>query len=264
MDLPAPQFVRAHAVLGLTNTLPSRGDVDESFIAAVQSEFPSVVSRQPPDTPPNVPRLVLASTSSRLVVSPAQADFEVQFYGDFLEDLERSLAYIERKVDSIRRGFEAVDQVPANIGVISTFQLSFEGLDVDPAEHVLRTHLRTELEPEVLQDAIARIAVKVRDKYFVTLGVSNFESRIFQRPIMPGMQPLVIRPWEGTVEDFGVELVVDINNGLEGRVEQADAQVTADGVSAVLRLLGRVATTAGPQYVETASVRVEDLVEEPA
>jgi hypothetical protein len=207
----------------------------------------------------------MMSMFSQLVLSPTQADFEVRFYGEYLEDLRRCLEYIHRKIDTVRRGLAAMDQTPATFGLIATLQFSFRDFDIGPAEHILRTHLRTEVDPTSVQDAFARVAVKVRDKYFVNLSVSNYESRLLQRPIMPGvMQAVALKSWEGNVEDFGVELGIDINNGLESRVQQADAEVTDQGVSAVIALLERVALTAGPQYVESARVAVDELIGEPA
>src|SRR5438093_1005478 len=99
MPLAPPTFAGAHAVLGFPSTLPSRGDLDEKFIRAVESQFPTVIARQPPltDVYQNVPRLVLASTSSQIALSGAQADFEVRFYGDYATDAGLCLDYIHQK-----------------------------------------------------------------------------------------------------------------------------------------------------------------------
>lgn len=267
MEIGAPRFVRGHAVLGLAGALPENAQLDETFIAAVASDFPNVVSRQPPlaGLPAGlVPRLVLTSSSSQLVVTATQADFEVRFYGDYMTNVRSALEYVGRKLERIRQGFEAIEHTPTNIGVIATFNFSAMGQDERPAQHVLETHLNTEVDPELVQDAIARIALRVRDTYFVNLGVSNYEARVWERPIMPGAPQPVIKAWEGKLEDTGVELTVDINNGLEVRTKQADVDVTSQGVQAVLELLERVAKDAGPRYVETGEIAVDALIEEPA
>lgn len=194
-----------------------------------------------------------------------QADFEVRFYGDYMSDVEKALEYVGRKLESIRQGLEAIDQTPTTIGVIATVHYSFKELDEGPAAHILRTHLRSDVDPELVQDAIARIALRVRDTYFVNLSVSNYEARVWQRPVFPGVnQTFAVKPWEGELQDVGVELGVDINNSLEGRVRGADAEVTEQGVRAVLAMLGRVATDAGSDFVGTGNVNLNQLIEEPA
>jgi hypothetical protein len=206
------------------------------------------------------PHLVLASTSSQLALSAVQADFEVRFYGDYATDIERALEFVERKVRSILKGFDALGARPMMIGVIATLEFSFAGREGEsPAEHILATHLRTSVDQEALQDALARVAIKVRDTYFVTMTVNNYESRIFERPILPGMTAIQVRPWEGRVDDIGVQLVVDINNGLELRTQEQTPAVTDAGLGAVTRLLREIVETAGPEFVEFGNVSADAL-----
>jgi hypothetical protein len=134
-------------------------------------------------------------------------------------------------------------------------------MDEDPsaAEHILRTHLRPIVDEESVQDAVARVAVKVRDTYFVTLTVSNYESRMMEQPMVPGMQVMRMRPWEGRPDDVGLELVLDINNKLEARVSHHRPRVTVEGVRAACRLLRKVTTSTGPTFAETGKISVQDL-----
>jgi hypothetical protein len=267
MELSSPRFMLAHGVLGLGKPLPSQPDLDEAFIAAVSDEFPNLVSRQSPlvSMPTPAPRLVLSSTSSQLVVSPAQLDFEVRFYGDYLSDVDRGLEYVNRKLETIRKGLASIDQTPATIGVIASFNFSFAEINERSAAHILKTHLRSEVDPDLIQDAVARLALRIRDTYFLNLTVANYEARAWERPVLPGaQQTFAVKPWEGTVQDVGVELTVDINNGLEGRLKEADAEVTGEGVRAVLALLGRVAQEVGPSFVERGEIKIDQLIEEPA
>lgn len=267
MDVGSPHFAMAHAVLGLGHPLSPEPHLDETFIGAVGREFPNVVTRQPPlsGLPVQGPRVVLTSSSSQLVLSAVQADFEVRFYGEYATDLPRAMEYIGRKLDAVRLGFDSIGQRLTNVGAIATFHFSTKESGEHPAQHILATHLRSDADPDTVQDAVARIALRARDKYFINLGVSNYESRIWNRPIMPGApQPIAVKPWEGTVDDVGIELTVDVNNGLEGRVKKTDPEVTAQGIQAVLDLLGRVATDVGPPFVETGDINSSFLVEEPA
>jgi hypothetical protein len=264
VDLPSPRFVAIQGVLGLASLLPPSPELDEAFIAAVRSEFPNLIMRQAPIAiAANTPRLVLTSTSSQLALSPNQADFEVRFYGEYPDSPDLCLDYARRKIEAIRQGFSAIDLTPVSIGLVARLQFSFRDIDERPVAHILKTHLRTELDPEVLEDAVARVSLKVRDKYFVTLRIVNYEIRVLQRPVMPGdLQPMIIKPWEGSVEDYGVELTVDINNTLESRAEQKDATVTERGVASVVELLKQIVTTVGPQYVDTGTVDLTALARE--
>jgi len=263
MPLAPPKFVMAHAVLqppGLSARDPSR---DELFIQAVREQFPNVISRQflPAEVPPQTPHLTLASSSSQLAISAAQADFEVRFYGDYRTEVDRGLEYVEKKLSAILAGYTALGIAPAGIGLIGTLQFTTAGEPESPAEHVLRTHVRPELDASTVQDALVRIALRVRDTYFVNLTVGNYESRVFERPMMPGLGPIRVRPWEGDVTDVGLELSIDINNTLEGRIKRTDPVVTEDGVRAVLGLLREVVLNQGPAFVETGEVSAAGLVE---
>lgn len=231
------------------------------FIAAVRQEFPNVINRTflPIETPPTTPSLTLASTSSQLALSIVQADFEVRFYGDYLTDIERALEYVERKLDAALRGLASIDVPVGTVGLIGTLHFSLPEEDESPALHILRTHLRTSVDESSVQDALARVAVRVRDTYFVTLTVSNYELRVLEQPIMPGMQLIRMRPWEGRLDDAGLELVLDINNNLEARASGNETRVTAEGIRAVTRLLREIATSTGPTFAETGSISVVDL-----
>lgn len=268
MDLPSPRFMAAHGVLGLSALLPRDPGLDETLIGALRQEFPNVVLRQPPlaAMPNEGPRIVLASTSSQLAISPGQADFEVRFYGDYPSAPDKCLEYLHRKMEAIRMALGSIQVVPANIGVVATLNFSFEQSDESPVAHMLDKHLRTQIDPASVEDAVARLALKVRDKYFVSLRVANYEARMIQRPVMPGdmQQPIVVKPWEGTVEDRGIGLTVDINNVLENKVARQDAQVSGEGVTNVIELLRQVASTAGPQFVETGELSSDVLVGEMA
>ncbi len=269
MDLPAPRIVSAHGVLGLPRALPVSPELDEQLVAALHGAFPNVVLRQPPlmRVPATEgPRLILTSTSAQLLITAAQADFEVRFYGDFESDQERALAYVSSKLEAVRAAFQAVGLTPASIGCVLLAQFSFAGLDVSPVEHILATHLRLQIDPDELEDTIARVGVKVRDKYFVSLRVANFEARVIQRPIMPGdiQQQMVVKPWEGEQKDYGIGLTIDINNTLEMKTLRADPEITDTGVRAVMDLTASCLMTAGPEFVSDGTLSAEAFVGEPA
>jgi len=270
MALPAPQFVMVHAVLGFASPVFSHGGRDDLFIQSVRPEFPQVMHRQqlPAEAPPPTPFLVLASTSSQLALSRAQADFEVRFYGDYLDDIERGVEYVERKLLTLLDGLNAVEIDTMTIGVVGTLNFPFNDADVEASgaaarAHILNTLLKTDVEPDHVQDAMAKLAIRVRDTYFVNLSVSNYESRVLERPVLPGMSYAIIRPWDGKLQETGIALTIDINNILEmrGSSDSEPPRVTSHGLRALTRLLREVAMKAGPKFVESGSVSVEDMVE---
>lgn len=262
MPFPAPTFLAAHGVLQPANLTPRDPAQDEAFIAAVRGEFPNIINRTllPLDAPPLAPHITLASTSSQLVISSGQADFEVRFYGEYLTDIQRGLEYVERKLEAVLLGFQARGTPVSVIGLIATLHFSFKDMEgEEPAAHVLRTHLRLDVDQSEVQDALARVAFKLRDTYFVTLTLSNYESRVLERPIMPGQSVVRIRPGEGRLDDYGLELVIDINNNLEARANQVDPVVTAEGLHAVVGILREVATSSGSDFAETGRMSAEAL-----
>jgi hypothetical protein len=261
VPFPEPKLISAHGVVGLRDFVARDAGGDERFIAAVRSEFANVLNRValPPEAPPNVPHLTLSSTSSQLAVSSVQADFEVRFYGDYLDDLGRALEYVERKLAVVFGGFAAIDRPVALLGLVGKMSFSFAGRDDRPVDHILTTHLRTQVDPADVQDAVARVAVRLRDTYFVNLTLSNYETRTLERPILPGGMMLKVRPWEGRLDDTGLELSIDINNNLEARTHGGDPEVTVEGLRAVTSLLRDAATETGPAFAETGQLSTERL-----
>jgi hypothetical protein len=252
-------LTRAHGVLGLRDVVVPDPSRHEEFISAVRSEFPNVLNRValPPEAPPTAPHITLASTSSQLAVSRVQADFEVGFYGDYLDDISRGLDYVERKLTTVLAGFDAVGMGVSTIGLIGTLHFSYRDREERPVDHILQTHLRTSVDAAQVQDAVARVAVGLRDTYFLNLTLSNYEVRTLERPFMPGL--LRVRSWEGRVDDQGLELGLDVNNNLEGRTLGHDPEVTLEGVRAVTSLLRDVATNSGPTFAETGELSIERL-----
>jgi hypothetical protein len=268
MDVAHPKIASATAVLSTARVLASGPGVDEELLRGLQSEFQNVVLRQPPvfGGAADGPRLIVTSTSSQLVVTSTQAELEVRFYGEYLSNPELCISYLLKKIEAVRKALTGAGIVPAMMGVVVQAQFTCKDTDVSPTEHILNTHLKLAADPKTVEDAVARVAVKVNDKYFVSLRVANYESRTIQRPMLPGNmgQPIIMKPWDGVVDDYGIGLTVDINNILEGKVLGSDPEVTDQGVRALLDLVKHALTTVGPGFVDTGSVDPAALLGEPA
>lgn len=262
MPLPTPTLVSAHGVLGFA--YPSRdASRDERFIQAVSEAFPHIANRVmlSSDAGLQSPHLVLASTSSQLAVSALQADFQVRFYDEYLDDLERGITYARDKLSTAVVAFEASGTEVASVGVIVTLHFKHEEGQVAPVEHLRNVHLRSHVDVDDLQDVIVRIALRLRDTYFLNITLSNYETRTLERAVTPAMPMVRIRPWEGRIDEVGLEMTLDINNALEARTQRADPRVTTVALDSVASVLGEVASNAGPRFLETGEISVSQIVD---
>lgn len=264
MSLNPAIFRGLHAVLGFPAMYAQDQERDQRLISAVRSAFPIVTSHVAlsGDAPTQAPHLVVASTSSQAALSRVQADFEVRFYDTYLHDVRSGLEYTREKIATLSQGLASVGIDVTTIGVIATLNFATETTR-DAVEHIATTHLRTSTNPSLLENAGARLAFKVADTYFVNLAVSNYESRVLERPIIPGA-PFRIRPWEGRIEEVGIELVVDVNNGLASRVQEQDVLATPESYLAALDLVEGAVTRVGPGFVSSGIVDLADFTAERA
>jgi hypothetical protein len=261
MPLGTPTLQLARGVLELPHAGARTPDQDELFIQAVREDFPHVASRQllPVGIPLNIPYLALQSTASRLAVSGVGSELETRFYGEFAADAERSIEYVTNKLLAVLRGWAAVDAHPSFIGVVFTLNFPLDDEDETPAAFLAQHHFSGDIPADQLQDALARVAVRVADTYFMTLAAANFESRSYERPVFPGQQLLQVRPWEGTVDASGVELTIDINNKLALINRAGDFAVDEDAVVTIMDLMRRAIASAPTTFVETGSVDMDAL-----
>lgn len=261
--LASPTFLAAHAVVGFPAQIPRDPVQSEILATALREQFPNVITQGfmlTAGMPTQTPHMTLTSSSSQLAISAFQADFDVRFYGDYVTDIARALEFVERKLVAVLRGFTAINMKPALIGLVGTFHFVFaDGDDGATAAHILGTHLNVDVDPASVQDVNARVAVRVRDTYYVSMALGNYEARIYERPLMPAMQQIVIRPWDGRVVERGLELTLDINNNLEARVKGSNPVVTEDGIRAVVSLLREVAATTGAAFAESGRIDVDSL-----
>jgi len=261
MALADPKLVNAQAVITFANPVMRDATRDEMLVGALHAEFGNTVSRpmaalsgaQPSSSP-----LVLASSSSQVSISPAQADFAVGFYGELQTDLDAALAFLERKLSTIRVALDGAQIDVLVVGVILTLQYSL-GTQTpgEPVERLFQ-HLQSGVPPEDVSDAQIRVGLKVADTYYVTLTLGNYEARTIQRAAIPGVV-VSIRPWEGDVSDTGLQLSIDVNNRLEARQAAADEVVSAERLEGIFRVLGSVARTTGPEFIETGAISGEAI-----
>ena len=228
--------------------------------------FPNQLARQilPPNAPPNMAHLQLASSSSQLAMSAMQAEFAVQFYGPFLDDAGMALEYMASKMRVVLEALIAAETPPSTVGLVAAVRISLDGEPVgrETADFV-GTHLKTEIDPQSVQEASVRIALRVADTHFVSLSVATFQERGIQRAFMPGL-PVIVDPWEGDVTDHGLEVTVDINNRLRAMTLKQHQPVAQDDLDAAWALLNRAATSVGPEFALTGSLSASAFDEDPS
>lgn len=266
MALPEPMLMRARVVFELPAISVRTPDQDDAFIAAVQEEFPTLVARQmlPLGMPQNMPYLALQSTASRLAVSAVGSEMETRFYGDWATEPDRCLRYIREKVVATLGGWSALNLQPALLGAIVTINFSMPDPPNAAARFIAEHHLRQEVDPEALQDANMKVALKLNDSHFVSLGLANYEQRTFERPVFPGQQLIQVKAWEGEVEERGIELTVDVNNKPDLITKQGEVVVDEAYAMSTIDLLARVIARAPSEFVDTAALDIAALAAEGA
>jgi hypothetical protein len=266
VPLPEPVLTAARAVFNLPEPIQRRPDQDEIFIAAVREEFPTVAARQylPPETPMVVPHLVVQSTASRAAVSAVGCEFETRFYGEYREDRERCFDYLRRKLRALLAGWEAVGSRPSFFGLILNGNVSFTNEEMTPAQYIIDHHLRSDADPDLVQDAVVKIALRHAERFFVTVQLANYEIKDVERPMFPGQQIIQVRPWEGRIQDVGIEISVDVNNRLESIVREHDPEVGEEDLLTITHLVERVMTRARASFIETGTLNIDELTMETA
>ncbi len=263
MEIGSPRIFSARGAFVFDR--PQRGDParDERFIQAVSSTFPTVIARQllPPEAPPNIAHVQLASTSSQLLLSAVQAELVVQFYGDYNADLDLALTYVHDKMAAILEGLEVADMPASVVGMVSTLQLSMRDAGRGAESALLGAqHLRHDPHAE-LQDVSVRLGVRFADSFFVNLETANYEARGFERPIMPGV-PLSLAPWEGDVTDHGIRVSIDVNNRLRAIENRRFTPTTTADLDDVYRLLVAATKEVAPSFAKSGALNIGLLEKE--
>ena len=246
-----PTFEIGKVVFGLPYPLSRRPDLDDLFIRAVRDAFPVVANRQTlaPDAPAQIPHLHLQSTASRLAVSAVGAELEARFYGDYVTDYARCREYLRSKASSVIQAWMSTGEVlPSFVGVILSANYSTQADGINPVVHLLATHMRVNAPGDATQDAMVRVGVRLSDRYFVTITLSNYESKLVDRPIFPG-QLLQVKPWEGSIADVGISAQFDINNRLEAISQRRDPRVNAEELNSIFDVLDRTVAS-NRRYIE--------------
>jgi hypothetical protein len=265
MPLPNPAINASHGTLNvlLDRPLQRTDETNDRIAAALAPSFPSQspAFQLPPGAPDDMPHLLLQSRSSQVALSRVQADFEVRFYDAYRSSFERTRAYVQEKMRAILAAWEAVGAEPVFADIALTLQYSMheQGEQLSPAKQLLDAHLRHHVSPHHVEDAKILLSLRLRDHYFVNLGIGTYEARTISRPMLAGTQQQIVRPWDGTVTDSGLQLDIAVNNRYYAIQRHEHPRVTNDELDAIVNLAWQIGQEQAAGLMEAGEIDLESL-----
>jgi hypothetical protein len=265
MPLPDPNINGSHCALTglLDRPVPRTESTSAQLAAALSSEFPSPgpIVPLPSGAPDDLPHMILRSRSSEVTFSSVQADFEVRFYDNYRRSFANTREYVLNKTRAILAAWESIGADPVFAEARLSLQYSMHEHPDLPraAAHLVGTHLRNPIPPEHLQDATIVLSLHLADHYSVVLNIGTFEARTITRQMLAGTGQSVIRPWEGTVTDSGLQLEIAVSNRFYAVHRREHPRVTVEELEAVVNLAWRFGEHHAPALMETGSIDVAAL-----
>jgi hypothetical protein len=265
MPLPDPNINGSHCALtGLLDQPLSRSEsISSQLAAALSSEFssPGPIVPLPPGAPDDLPHMILRSRSSEVTFSSVQANFEVRFFDDYRRSFRNTHEYVLTKMRAILAAWESIGAQPVFAEAQLSLQYSMHERPDLPraATHLVETHLRDPVPSEHLQDARIVLSLHLADRYTLVLNIGTFEARTITRQAAAGTRQSVVRPWEGTVTDSGLQLDIAVNNRYYAVHHREHPRVTVDELDAVVNLVWSFSEHHATGLMETGSIDVAAL-----
>lgn len=265
MPLPDPNINGSHCALTvlLDRPVPRTESTSTQLAAVLSSEFPSPgpVLPLPPGAPDDLPHMILRGRSSEVTFSSVQADFEVRFYDDYRSSFANTREYVLNKTRAILAAWQSIGAQP----VFAEAQLSLQyPMHEHPdlpgaAAHLVETHLRNPIPAEHLEDARIVLSLHLADHYLLVLNIGVFEARTITRQAVAGTRQSVVRPWEGTVTDSGLQLEITVSDRYYAVHRREHLRVTVEELEAVVNLAWRFGEHHATALMETGSIDVAAL-----
>lgn len=265
MPLPDPNINGSHCSLTtlLDEPVPRTENTSAQLVAALSSEFPSSgpIVPLPPGAPDDLPHMILRSRSSEVTFSGVQADFEVRFYDDYRRSFANTREYVLNKTRAILAAWDLIGAHPVFAEAQLTLQYSMHERPDLPgaAAHLVETHLRNPIPPEHLQEAGIVLSLHLADRYSLVLNIGAFEARVITRQALAGTRQSIVRPWEGTVTDSGLQLQIAVNNRYYAVHHREHPRVTAEELDAVVNLAWHFGEHHATALMETGGIDVAAL-----
>ncbi len=261
MALPPLKYVNAHGVLNVPvdKTTPRSDEVKNVLAQSLQGLFQGRAEQElPPEAPEEVPFLILPGRSSQIFFSQVQADIQLEFHDHYETKGELCKTLVAERMERLLRAWAAVGAEPVWQGLIITLRAPTE----EAADHIFEALLRPEDGRDSVHEAKVQLVLRLRDRYFVNLSVSQYEHRTITREVTgAGGQLGPIRPWEGEVTGRGLELTVDINNRYRALVEKRHTIVDAEQIVAMNDLAWQIVEQIARPYAIEGVLNVAAIEE---
>jgi len=229
MPLPSLKFTTATVALNVPVDEPTartpevRDRLAQAFATDTQARLEPEL---PDEAPPGVAFMLLSGRSSQMEFSQIQATLELEFYDAYRTKSELCRPLVADKARALLEAWARIEARPVWEGIVIKLRAPMNEPDESPARHLFETHLRADYDGDAIHEAKVEVALRLQDRYFVTLAISPYENRRVQ---LAGPSPAgTIRPWDGEVVERGVEVTLDINNRYGGILEKKFSRITKE------------------------------------
>jgi hypothetical protein len=233
MPLPELKYTTATVALNVPVDEPTARTAEVKNMLG-QAHAPDTQARVEPELPDEAPLgvafLALQGRASQVEFSQVQATLQLEFYEAYSTNSDLCRPRVAEKGRHLLTSWERVGARPVWEGIVIKLQAPMEP-DESPARHIFETHLRAAYDSDAVHEAKVEVALRLQDRYYVTLGIMPYENRRVQ---LAGPSPSgTIRPWDGEVVGRGVEVTLDINNRYGGMLEKKFMRITEDDLTAM-------------------------------
>jgi hypothetical protein len=230
MTIPILDIENAHLELTVPIDEPVAGSSNtvEELSAALKGDFQARLEPGVSEgAPVQIPFVMFQGNNAQFTFSPIQLDYEASFTGGHRKDYSQCKDFMAKKAARLLAAWERVDAHPVWESLAVKLHASTFTLDeLASLHHISETLLQHESSDDMLHDVNINFRLRVLGRYNVSIGVGEYERRNAQQQIRPGVAPKPIRPWETTLTDRGLEVVVEVNNRYGALVEKKHTRVT--------------------------------------
>jgi hypothetical protein len=263
MTIPAFDIENAHLALTVPVDEPVDGGSNtvEKLSTALKGDYQARLEPGVPEgAPVEIPFVMFQGNNSQFTFSRIQLDYEASFTGGHRKDFGQGKDFMAKKAARLLTAWERVDAHPVWESLAVTLHASTFTLDeLAPLNHISETLLQHESSDDMLHGVNVNFGLRVLSRYNVSISVGEYERRNAQQQIHPGVAPKPIRPWETTLTDRGLQVVVEVNNRYGAMVEKKHSRVTEDELKFMNGLTWHIAEHVAVPLAQEGVLNTETL-----
>lgn len=211
----------------------------QEFQRLLRDDFPLPIisTNVPANALPPIPRFVMQSKFAKLEVGKDRVALNVNYLGNHKKDYKLCDEYLHKKIDRIYQ--VTVDTLKANVkffGNVTNIKYSFSDSSINGAIYLQDIFASQKCSDNVLNDYNVKYTIKHKDRYFVSVSLSNYERymiSISQKTGIPTMEkPLKLKLSDMSISDTGIQIVFDINNKLS--LLKSEAVISIEDIYKIL------------------------------